>query len=261
MANTRSTIAGLVFVFICAFAMCARAESPLAAIRQYKPIYVMTHYSDGEWWEKDNTPYIKSQISFAVPALREPKAIKGVEFIPELAFTWTAHNWPIGKESSPIEENNYAPEIFLHFSPGDTSGTYRGFTTGWLHTSTGTDSTSGSWDRMQLEMKFAQGDWLYIYVQGWYVMAYGMETEPIKFFANFSNIEDFGGQVRGVVNFDMLRLAATLGLSWQNIEAFVPLQESYNLYLYGQFHNGNVASLNRYAERETSGGVGVALLR
>lgn len=261
MSDRKLTILLFVaFLFVVAVAMCAKA-GPLQDIRQYKPIYLMTHYSDGEWYDKESAPYVKAQISFAVPALREAKSVKGVEFVPELAFTWVAQNWPVGAESSPIDENNYAPEIFLHFSPNDTSGLYRGFTTGWLHTSTGTDSNSGSWDRWQLETKFALDDLLFIYVQGWFVMDYGMETEPIKNYTNFAKLQDFGGKVLIAADLSMIRLAGTLGLSWQELEAFIPLQESYNLYLYGQFHNGNAASLNRYAERETSGGVGVALLR
>lgn len=261
-SENKLTIIIVLAVFFCvAIAMCAEASEYPISIRQHKPNYIMTHYSDNPDFKDDEAPHVKAQVSFAVPVFQAPKSIKGLEFIPELAFTWTAQKWPIGAESSPMEENNYAPEIYLRLNPGDTSGVYRGTRLGYLHTSTGTDSNSGSWDRLASTITFARGEWLTLYVSGWWAFKYGMETEPLKYFANFAKLEDFGGEVIVVGEFDAIRLAATLGLSWQELEAFVPLQESYNIYLYGQLHNGNVASLNRYAERELSGGAGIALMR
>jgi outer membrane phospholipase A len=261
-------------VVIVASVLCSTARAGDAVrFRQHLPMYVSTNYSDSDDWSDENAPYLKAQASMAASILRSPVVIGPVSVDPELAFTWRAVNWPVGAESSPIMENNYLPEAFIRVNE-DEAGWFRGGRIGWLHNSTGTggapDSTdpSGSIDRVLLESKFAHtltvGEKpLYItgYVRGWYTISTGAETVGIEDYINFAAWEDAGGEVMVAIETDAIRAVVTLGLSYQQYEAYIPFYAAYDLSFFGQLHHGNADGLLDYEDRHTSGGVGIALLR
>jgi len=241
---------------------------------QLEPAYVATDYSTSPKWNKAETPYLKAQASMFMTMLRQPVVMKGHSFNPELAFTWRAVTWPVGAESSPISENNYLPEAYLRVDE-DEAGWWRGARIGWLHCSTGTgggseqDSISGSIDRVLLESKFAYSVPfnatvlnLTGYVRGWYVTGTGSQTNGIEDFINFKLWKDAGGELRVIGEVpDVMRGVVTLGLSYQHYEIYIPLAKAYDVDLFGQLHHGNANGILDYADRATSGGVGLALVR
>lgn len=257
---------------LCTVARCQEKE-PIR-FGQLEPAYVATDYSDSEKWNKAETPYLKAQASMFMTLMRQPVVIKGLSFNPELAFTWRAVTWPVGAESSPILENNYLPEAYIRVNEDET-GWWRGARAGWLHCSTGTgggsemDSVSGSLDRVLLESKFAHqvpfsGTVLYLtgYVRGWYVAGVGAQTKGIENYINFGLWKDAGGELRVIGEVpDVIRGVVTLGLSYQHYEVYIPLAKAYDVDLFGQLHHGNANGILDYADRATSGGVGLALVR
>lgn len=248
------------------------ADKEPIRFRQHMPLYITTDYSNSEDWDAAGAPYLKAQASMAASVLRAPVVVGGLAFDPSLAFTWRAVSWPVGAESSPINENNYLPEAFIRINENE-DGLYRGARVGWLHNSSGTDSASASIDRVLLETKWAHdllfsfnGSpatlYLYGYARGWYVMGTGAETEGIKDFINFDVLEDVGGELMAVAEIpEAVRLVVTLGLSYQNYELYIPLAKAYDVSLFGQLHNGAADGIVNYEDRHTSGGVGLALVR
>lgn len=264
-------VAGLlVGGFWCAVARAAESEA--IRFRQHLPMYISTDYSNSEEWDESGAPYLKAQASMAASVLRAPVVIGGLAFDPALAFTWRAVSWPVGAESSPINENNYLPEAFIRINENE-DGLYRGARVGWLHNSSGTDSASASIDRVLLETKWAHDVLfsfagnpatlhLYGYARGWYVMGTGAETEGIKEYIDFAVLEDVGGELMAVAEIpEAVRLVVTLGLSYQNYELYIPLAKAYDVSLFGQLHNGAADGIVNYDDRHTSGGVGLALVR
>lgn len=266
--NLRHAVAALAVIAVVGIVAvkCASAEDNIR-FRQHLPMYIATNYSDSQDWEKENTPYLKAQASMAASILRSPVVIGPVALDPELAFTWRAVNWPVGKFSSPIEESNYMPEAFLRVNE-DEAGYFRGGRIGWLHNSTGTDSSSGSIDRVLAESKFAHEVQIGArtlaltgYVRGWYTVSTGAETAGIENYINFSQWKDAGGELMVVAETEAIRAVVTLGLSYQQYEAYIPFYAAYDLSLFGQLHHGYADGIVDYGDRHTSGGVGIALLR
>ncbi len=263
-------LAAITTCFFCAVAHAGERDP--VRFRQHLPMYVATDYSSSESWEEKDTPYLKAQASMAASVLRYPVKFGGLSFDPYLAFTWRAVNWPVGAESSPINESNYLPEAFVRINE-NAEGLYRGIRAGWLHNSTGTDSASASIDRVLIETKFAhevpfsvKGDpqTLYItgYVRGWYTLSTGENTEGIKDYINFGLWDDAGGELMAIAEIpDALRLVVNLGLSYQEYELYIPLAKAYDISLFGQVRNGNANGIVNYEDRATSGGVGLALVR
>jgi outer membrane phospholipase A len=257
---------GLAMVILACYALCARAEGNVR-FRQHMPMYIATDYSTSDKWEKDSAPYLKAQASMAASVLREPLNFGPVKVDPQLAFTWRAVEWPVGAFSSPITESNYLPEAFIRINEDDT-GWFNGGRIGWLHNSTGTDSSSGSIDRVLLESKFGYtlvvGESLidlHGYVRGWYTVSTGAETAGIEDYINFAAWSDAGGEVQVIAEGEMLRAVVTLGLSYQHYEVYIPFADAYDLSLFGQLWNGYADGIVDYADRHTSGGVGIALVR
>lgn len=264
-APVLALVAGIMIVsgFWCSL---ARAGDNIR-FRQHLPMYIATNYSTSPEWSKQNAPYLKAQASMAASLLKSPILVGPLALDPELAFTWRAVNWPVGKFSSPIEENNYLPEAFVRVNE-DTTGWFRGGRAGWLHNSTGTDSSSGSIDRVLVESKFAHrlivnGSALDLtgYVRGWYTVSTGAETAGIEDYINFAAWRDAGGEVQIVAEAKAIRAVVTMGLSYQDYEAYIPFYAAYDLSLFGQLHHGNADGIVDYADRHTSGGVGIALVR
>ncbi|MGH7178827.1 MAG: phospholipase A [Tepidisphaeraceae bacterium] len=267
-----SLVAGAMIAGMLLCSVARAQERDPVRFRQHMPMYFSTDYSNSVLREEGESPNVKAQASMAASVLRAPVVIGGLHFDPYLAFTWRAVDWPVGAESSPIQENNYLPEAFIRINEnGD--GLYRGARVGWLHNSSGTDSMSASIDRVLLETKFAHDVlfsfggspatlYLYGYVRGWYVMGTGMETEGIKDYINFGMLEDVGGELMAVAEIpEAVRAVVTLGLSYQNYELYIPLAKAYDLSLFGQLYNGYADGIMNYADRHTSGGVGIALVR
>jgi len=268
LAAASCLVAGVLIVglSLCSLAR-AQGREPVR-FRQHLPMYIATDYSSSESWDQANAPYLKAQASMAASVLKHPVVIGGVSMDPYLAFTWRAINWPVGAESSPINESNYLPEAFVRVNE-DATGLFRGGRIGWLHNSTGTDSMSASIDRVLLESKFSHelpfnGKTLFLtgYVRGWYVLSTGMGTEGIKEYIDFALWEDAGGELMAVAEIPgAIRVVVNLGLSYQDYEVYIPLAEAYDISLFGQMHNGNANGIVNYEDRATSGGVGLALVR
>jgi len=271
--NRLAAVSCLVAGFAIAFCSLARAaERKPIRFRQHLPMYVATNYSTSDSWDKADSPYLKAQASLAASILRKPVVIGPVSMDPNLAFTWRAVNWPVGADSSPILENNYLPEAFLRVNEDET-GWFRGGRVGWLHNSTGTggelDSVSGSVDRVLVESKFAYSVpfaehvlELTGYVRGWYITSTGSETAGIVDYIGFGLWDSAGGELMAIAELPgTIRAVVNLGLSYQDYEVYIPFAPAYDLELFGQLHNGNANGLLDYADRATSGGVGIALVR
>jgi outer membrane phospholipase A len=256
-------------VIVVSLVLChtARAQAPLR-FGQLKPAYIASDYSNSDGWDKEQAPYLKAQASMFMTVLRNPLVVKGLTFNPELAFTWQANKRQVGAESSPITESIYSPEAFVRVAE-DTTGYFRGGRVGWLHNSSGTDSASASIDRVLLETKWAyslpfQGRVLELtgYARGWYVLQTGSGTEDIMAYINTSFWEDAGGELMLVAEVpEVIRAVVEVGLSYQHYELYVPLAKAYDIDLFGQIHAGNANGIVEYADRATSGGVGLALVR
>jgi len=279
-------------IFLGCFCSIVKADEAVVrdrfTFRQSVPAYIGTNYSNSSDYRSQDAPYVRTQIGQEM--IGRPVGVGALDFRPVIGFVWRATNWPVGAISSPIEENNYLPSAGLHInargandqyallqmSDGsvqekwlwqeDTSGRWRGADLYWGHQSTGTDSISGSWDRVIGQTTF--GFWMVVgnkrvdltgTARGWYVINTGSETAGLLDYVNFKAWEDVGGEVDIAITVpELAHVVVNLGLSYQNYELYVPLAASWDISLFGQFHHGNFERMFNYRERPDAGIVGIA---
>lgn len=235
-------------------------------IRFNGPSYFATAYGDDSGYiDNTQSPNARARVSFTADATKWWWSLGPVLFRPEIGFTWYARRWPIGADSSPIGANNeYRPEAYLAVVPGSDFGLWGVVldqaTVGWAHASNGQDaaSQSASMDRFVVTSTLKRG-WLEVDLVGWYLLDTGSETAGIVDYINFASWTDAGGEIRAVARFDFAQAAMTLGLTSQDFEALIPMQDEWAIGVYVWCHNGAADGILDYSNDHTSGGAGIAV--